>query len=200
MSPQLQGGNSTSVKYISPSTQQDSNARFDKNNTNLDYMATVATQTTRDEIITYAENPSELEKCIQMIETHAHTSACENCDNLWRIGFRVRRNIIRSEPDTAEERIFFDTHTRENALENHRDKLSATSGRPSISPSRRRLTSGHFPDVVPATEQKTKSNETVCAPIKEIPENDMFQETERDNELHIECEQLIAKSCRTENK
>ncbi|GFU09910.1 hypothetical protein TNCV_2836781 [Trichonephila clavipes] len=45
-------------------------------------------------------------------------------------------------------------------LENHRDEFSATSGKPSISPSPLRLTSMHFSDVIPASE-KIKSNETV---------------------------------------
>ncbi|GFU08962.1 piggyBac transposable element-derived protein 4 [Trichonephila clavipes] len=44
--------------------------------------------------------------------------------------------------------------------ENHRDEFSATSGRSSISPSPLKLTPGHFPDVIPATE-KIKSNDTV---------------------------------------
>ncbi|GFW40552.1 piggyBac transposable element-derived protein 4 [Trichonephila clavipes] len=46
--------------------------------------------------------------------------------------------------------------------ENHRDEFSATSGRPSISPSPPRLTSGHFADSILDTEKKIiKSNETV---------------------------------------
>ncbi|GFY12937.1 piggyBac transposable element-derived protein 4 [Trichonephila clavipes] len=44
--------------------------------------------------------------------------------------------------------------------ENHRDEFSATSGRPSISPSPLRLTSRHFRDVILATEKK-KSNPTI---------------------------------------
>ncbi|GBM92504.1 hypothetical protein AVEN_123165-1 [Araneus ventricosus] len=39
--------------------------------------------------------------------------------------------------------------------ENHYDEFSATSGRPSSSPSPLRLTSRHFPDVIPATGEKT---------------------------------------------
>ncbi|GFT16951.1 piggyBac transposable element-derived protein 4 [Trichonephila clavipes] len=58
--------------------------------------------------------------------------------------------------------------------ENHRDEFSATSGKPSISPSPLRLTSMHFSDVIPASEKK-KSNPTRqcsrdCAPVIEIPE------------------------------
>ncbi|GFX99306.1 piggyBac transposable element-derived protein 4 [Trichonephila clavipes] len=37
--------------------------------------------------------------------------------------------------------------------ENHRDQFSATSGRPSNSPSPLRLTTEHFPHVIPATEK-----------------------------------------------
>ncbi|GFW98481.1 hypothetical protein TNCV_3791121 [Trichonephila clavipes] len=59
--------------------------------------------------------------------------------------------------------------------ENHRDEFSATSGKPSISPSPLRLTSMHFSDVIPASEKKKKSNPTRqcsrdCAPVIEIPE------------------------------
>ncbi|GFX62173.1 piggyBac transposable element-derived protein 4 [Trichonephila clavipes] len=39
--------------------------------------------------------------------------------------------------------------------ENHRDEFFATSGRSSISPSPLRLTSRHFPDVIPDTEKKS---------------------------------------------
>ncbi|GFW26358.1 transposable element Tcb2 transposase [Trichonephila clavipes] len=58
--------------------------------------------------------------------------------------------------------------------ENHRDEFSATSRKPSISPSPLRLTSMHFSDVIPASEKK-KSNPTRqcsrdCAPVIEIPE------------------------------
>ncbi|GFU91620.1 piggyBac transposable element-derived protein 4 [Trichonephila clavipes] len=45
--------------------------------------------------------------------------------------------------------------------ENHRDEFSATTGGPSIRPSPFRLTSGYFPGVIPATEKKIKSGETV---------------------------------------
>ncbi|GFU91429.1 piggyBac transposable element-derived protein 4 [Trichonephila clavipes] len=55
--------------------------------------------------------------------------------------------------------------------ENHRDEFSATSGRPSISPSPLRLTSGHFADVIPSTEKKhIHRNSVICAPVKKIPE------------------------------
>ncbi|GFT57479.1 hypothetical protein TNCV_152671, partial [Trichonephila clavipes] len=59
--------------------------------------------------------------------------------------------------------------------ENHRDEFSATSGKPSNSPSPLRLTSMHFSDVIPASEKKKKSNPTRqcsrdCAPVIEIPE------------------------------
>ncbi|GFW73686.1 piggyBac transposable element-derived protein 4 [Trichonephila clavipes] len=47
--------------------------------------------------------------------------------------------------------------------ENQLDEFSATSGKPSISPSPLGLTPGHFPDVIPVTEKKIKSNETVSS-------------------------------------
>ncbi|GFT53437.1 piggyBac transposable element-derived protein 4 [Trichonephila clavipes] len=49
--------------------------------------------------------------------------------------------------------------------ENHRDEFSNTSGRPSISPSPLRLTSGHFPDVIPATKKKSNPTRqcTLCS-------------------------------------
>ena len=49
--------------------------------------------------------------------------------------------------------------------ENHRDEFSATSGRPSISPSPLRLTSRHFLDVIPATEKKSNPTRqcTLCS-------------------------------------
>ncbi|GFX89432.1 hypothetical protein TNCV_4774631 [Trichonephila clavipes] len=54
--------------------------------------------------------------------------------------------------------------------ENHRDEFSATSGRPSISPSPLRLTSMHFPDVIPASEKNpTRQCSRDCAPVIEIP-------------------------------
>ncbi|GFX61878.1 hypothetical protein TNCV_3219211 [Trichonephila clavipes] len=56
---------------------------------------------------------------------------------------------------------------------NHRDEFSATSGRPIISPSPLRLTSMHFPDVIPASEKKsnpTRQCSRDCAPGIEIPE------------------------------
>ncbi|GFU72286.1 hypothetical protein TNCV_1136151 [Trichonephila clavipes] len=63
--------------------------------------------------------------------------------------------------------------------ENHRDEFSASSGKPSISPSPLRLTSMHFSDVIPASEKKKKSNPTRqcsrdCAPVIEIPEISQF--------------------------
>ncbi|GFV34885.1 hypothetical protein TNCV_1451871 [Trichonephila clavipes] len=57
--------------------------------------------------------------------------------------------------------------------ENHRDEFSATSGKPSISPSPLRLTSMHFSDVIPASEKKsnpTRQCSRDCAPVIEIPE------------------------------
>ncbi|GFX02925.1 transposable element Tcb1 transposase [Trichonephila clavipes] len=57
--------------------------------------------------------------------------------------------------------------------ENHRDEFSATSGRPSISPLPLRLTSMHFPEVIPASEKKsnpTRQCSRDCAPVIEIPE------------------------------
>ncbi|GFU69058.1 tigger transposable element-derived protein 6 [Trichonephila clavipes] len=57
--------------------------------------------------------------------------------------------------------------------ENHRDEFSATSGKSSISPSPLRLTSMHFPDVIPASEKKsnpTRQCSLDCAPVIEIPE------------------------------
>ncbi|GFV61812.1 piggyBac transposable element-derived protein 4 [Trichonephila clavipes] len=39
--------------------------------------------------------------------------------------------------------------------ENHRDEFSATSGIPSIRPSPTRLTSGHLPVVIPATDKES---------------------------------------------
>ncbi|GFV52288.1 tigger transposable element-derived protein 6 [Trichonephila clavipes] len=57
--------------------------------------------------------------------------------------------------------------------ENHRDEFSATSGKPSISPSPLRLTSMHFSDVIPASEKKsnpTRQCSGGCAPVIEIPE------------------------------
>ncbi|GFX95860.1 transposable element Tc3 transposase [Trichonephila clavipes] len=57
--------------------------------------------------------------------------------------------------------------------ENYRDESFATTERPRISPSPLRSTSRHFPDVIPATEKKIKSQSSVhCAPVKEIPEYD----------------------------
>ncbi|GFX40680.1 uncharacterized protein TNCV_1218031 [Trichonephila clavipes] len=41
--------------------------------------------------------------------------------------------------------------------ENHYDEFSAISRKPSISPSPLRFTSGHFPDVVPVTENKANT-------------------------------------------
>ncbi|GFW38516.1 hypothetical protein TNCV_4610231 [Trichonephila clavipes] len=57
--------------------------------------------------------------------------------------------------------------------ENHRDEFSATSGKPSISPSPLRLTSMHFQMLF--LHLKKKSNPTRqcsrdCAPVIEIPE------------------------------
>ncbi|GFT61870.1 hypothetical protein TNCV_4914621 [Trichonephila clavipes] len=57
--------------------------------------------------------------------------------------------------------------------ENHRDEFSATSGKPSISPSPLRLTSMHFSDVIPASEKKSNPMRQCsrdCAPVIEIPE------------------------------
>ncbi|GFW36611.1 hypothetical protein TNCV_1956111 [Trichonephila clavipes] len=56
--------------------------------------------------------------------------------------------------------------------ENHHGEFSATSGRPSISPSSLRLTSRHFPDVIPASEKKNQIQlgSVICAPVKEIPQ------------------------------
>ncbi|GFS99673.1 hypothetical protein TNCV_1972381 [Trichonephila clavipes] len=57
--------------------------------------------------------------------------------------------------------------------ENHRDEFSATSGKPSISPSPLRLTSMHFSDVIPASEKKsnpTRQCSRDCASVIEIPE------------------------------
>ncbi|GFX89035.1 hypothetical protein TNCV_2853351 [Trichonephila clavipes] len=54
--------------------------------------------------------------------------------------------------------------------ENHRYEFSATSGRPNISLSPLRLTSGHFPEVIPATEKKIQRDSVLCLPVKEIPE------------------------------
>ncbi|GFX05133.1 uncharacterized protein TNCV_1957891 [Trichonephila clavipes] len=52
-----------------------------------------------------------------------------------------------------------------DASKNLCDELSATSGRPSISPSPFRLTSWHFPDVIPATEKKSNPTTqcTLCS-------------------------------------
>ncbi|GFX36628.1 hypothetical protein TNCV_3537521 [Trichonephila clavipes] len=61
--------------------------------------------------------------------------------------------------------------TEKLIYENHRDKFSATSGRHSISPSPLRLTSKHFPDVIPASEQKSNPRRQCSrAPVIEIPE------------------------------
>ncbi|GFT64576.1 hypothetical protein TNCV_649591 [Trichonephila clavipes] len=63
--------------------------------------------------------------------------------------------------------------TEKLILENHRDEFSATSGKPSISPSPLRLTSMHFSDVFPASEKKsnpTRQCSRDCAPVIEIPE------------------------------
>ncbi|GFT84366.1 piggyBac transposable element-derived protein 4 [Trichonephila clavipes] len=55
---------------------------------------------------------------------------------------------------------------------NHRDEFFATLGRPRISPSPLRLTSGLFPDVITATEKQNpiQRDSVLCAPVKEIPE------------------------------
>ncbi|GFV48206.1 piggyBac transposable element-derived protein 4 [Trichonephila clavipes] len=54
--------------------------------------------------------------------------------------------------------------------ENHRDEFSATSGRPSISPSPLGLTSGHFP-VIPATKKSQIQRDSVLyALVRGIPE------------------------------
>ncbi|GFX35748.1 hypothetical protein TNCV_745411 [Trichonephila clavipes] len=55
--------------------------------------------------------------------------------------------------------------------ENHYDEFSATLGRPSSSPSPLRLTSIRFLDVVPATEKNQIHRDSVCAPVKKIPES-----------------------------
>ncbi|GFU41582.1 hypothetical protein TNCV_2792921 [Trichonephila clavipes] len=57
--------------------------------------------------------------------------------------------------------------------ENHRDEFSATSGKPNISPSPLRLTLGHFPDVMPATEKSQIQRHSFtgdCVPVKDILE------------------------------
>ncbi|GFX09370.1 piggyBac transposable element-derived protein 4 [Trichonephila clavipes] len=51
--------------------------------------------------------------------------------------------------------------------ENPRDEFSATSGRPSISQSPLRLTSGHFASIIPDTEKKIKSKGTLCSSKKD---------------------------------
>ncbi|GFU96492.1 retrovirus-related Pol polyprotein from transposon 412 [Trichonephila clavipes] len=56
---------------------------------------------------------------------------------------------------------------------NHRDEFSATSERPSTSPTPLRLTLMHFPDVIPASEKKsnpTRQCSRDCVPVIEIPE------------------------------
>ncbi|GFV31982.1 hypothetical protein TNCV_4195441 [Trichonephila clavipes] len=54
-------------------------------------------------------------------------------------------------------------------FENPHDEFSATPGKPSISPSPLSITSGHFPDVIPAIEKKIQRDSVLCAPVKEIP-------------------------------
>ncbi|GFW87837.1 hypothetical protein TNCV_1359411 [Trichonephila clavipes] len=54
--------------------------------------------------------------------------------------------------------------------ESHRDEFSATSVRPSISPSPLRITSGHFPDVIPATNKPNSTRQCTVPSRKEIPE------------------------------
>ncbi|GFV78509.1 piggyBac transposable element-derived protein 4 [Trichonephila clavipes] len=82
--------------------------------------------------------------------------------------------------------------------ENHRDEFSATSGKPSISPSPLRLTSMHFSDVIPASEKKKKSNPTRqcsrdCAPVIEIPE--ISQRGKKENEHHSSPDSRPSKTC-----
>ncbi|GFU42728.1 hypothetical protein TNCV_3139271 [Trichonephila clavipes] len=57
--------------------------------------------------------------------------------------------------------------------ENHRGEFSATPERSSMSSSPLKLSSGHLPDVIPATEKKsdpTRQCTLSVASVKEIPE------------------------------
>ncbi|GFX32923.1 piggyBac transposable element-derived protein 4 [Trichonephila clavipes] len=77
--------------------------------------------------------------------------------------------------------------------ENHHGKFSATSGRLSISPSPLRLTTGHFPDVIPTTEKYIKYSETVYSSNKRDSRGKPVKETRY---RCIECQvSLFAVSC-----
>ncbi|GFV34686.1 integrase catalytic domain-containing protein [Trichonephila clavipes] len=79
--------------------------------------------------------------------------------------------------------------------ENHRDEFSATSGKPSISPSPLRLTSMHFSDIIPASEKKsnpTRQCSRDCAPVIEIPEISQCCDNKFKNDVEIKSKERRA--------